>query len=109
MALYMSANPVQIRQGTIHGLQNRWGEIVRQARRVLVIGVQPYAEDSHIWGPLAHCRGDIAYVGSKLSFEQWKVAHRPDKPGVWLGSRWADCLGETADFLSERTDRTARL
>lgn len=104
MALYMNAKPVQIGQATIHGLQKRWGEIVEQAKRVLVIGVRPYPQDHHIWTPLADCEGEVGYVGPKADFEDWRAAHRPDKPGVWVGRRWSDCLKDTADFFAEATD-----
>ena len=102
MALYMNAKPIQIGQDVIHALQQQWGEWVKQAKRVLIIGVRPYPEDEHIWGPLAACEGHIGYVGPESVFNEWKDLYRAGKSSIWVGSRWHQCLEDCIAFLAGR-------
>lgn len=101
MALYMDAKPIQIGQAVVHQIQKRWGEVVRNAKRVLIVGVHPYPQDAHIWGPLAQSQGELAYVGPKQAFENWMRNHRQGELGQWLGAQWDQCFSETVSFISE--------
>lgn len=101
MALYMKAKPIQIGQFVIHGLQRRWGEHVRQAERVLVVGVRPYPEDMHIWGPLAECPGELGYIGPEDQFIKWNETHRNSRLSRWLGPRWDASFSQSVSFVSE--------
>lgn len=87
MALYMNAKPIQIGQSVVHGLQLRWGEQVRKAKRILIIGVRPYSEDTHIWGPLAECSGELGFVGPEQDFIEWREKYRSSKYSLWIGPR----------------------
>ena len=101
MALYMNSKPIQIGQSVIHGLQRRWGEHMRQAERVLVVGVRPYPDDTHIWGPLAECPGELGYIGPEDEFNKWKEAHRNSKLSRWIGPRWDACFSQSVSFVLE--------
>ena len=102
MALYMNAKPIQIGQSVIHGLQLRWGDRVRKAKKVLAIGVRPYPEDTHIWGPLAECKGELGFIGPKQVFNEWREKYRSNKSSLWIGSRWNTCFSESASFILEK-------
>jgi hypothetical protein len=101
MALYMNAKPIQIGQSVIHGLQLRWGDRVRKAKKILVIGARPYHEDTHIWEPLAECNGELGFIGPKQVFNEWREKYRSNKSSLWIGSRWHTCFSESASFILE--------
>ena len=100
MALYMTSKPVQIGQQVILSLQQQWGDNVKAAERLLVVGVRPYPDDGHIWGPIAECAGTVGYVGPKEEFDTWASACRTG-PSTWLGARWDACFDESVAFLAE--------
>lgn len=99
MALYMKAKPIQIGQSVIQDLQSRWADVVTTAKRILLVGVRPYPQDSHIWDPLARTKADLAFVGGKEEFDTWMTDHRQGSPGICLGSRWQRCFSETVTFV----------
>lgn len=101
MALYMKAKPVQIGKSIIQRLQENWSQVVQNTKRILIIGVKPYTEDLHIWKPLAKSQAEIAYVGSKASFTEWKSTYRPNQKAQYLGDRWNKCFNKTVSFISE--------
>ncbi len=101
MALYMTAKPIQIGQSVILDLQKRWGELVHDAERVLVIGVRPYPPDTHIWQPLADFAGELGFIGQEVDLRHWQEAHRSGKPTRLLGPRWDACFAQTVAFIRE--------
>ena len=101
MALYMNGKPVQIGRGVIDSLQQRWSVQVKEAKRILVVGVRPYPEDPHVWEPLGDSQGELGYVGPEDEFNHWRASYRPEKPAVWMGTRWDGCFEDSVDFLAE--------
>jgi hypothetical protein len=52
MCMYMKEKPTQVGGNEIKAIQAKWAEYVRNAEKLLIIGVRPFMDDSHIWEPL---------------------------------------------------------
>ena len=89
MSLYARGKPAHIAPNWIDEVQRLWTEAVEGAEMVVVVGVLPNAEDTHVWGPLGRLKGELVYVGGRAEFEEWRRAHRPKGASRFLGKRWA--------------------
>ena len=99
MCLYMQSKPIQIGQSWITEQQRRWSEIIRNAKRVLVIGVQPYPSDTHVWTPLAETNASLGYIGPEEQFRDWTSMYRKERKSELLGERWEEAFDCAIDFL----------
>jgi len=100
MALYMSPKNVQIAPSQIRAIQEGWKQAVLEAQRVLVIGVHPYPQDSHVWGPLAETEAKLGYIGAEKAFQDWVVGYRKKWESEFLGHSWLGSFDSTLEFLS---------
>ena len=100
MCLYMSGKHVQIGASTIQTLQDKWRKAVLEAAKVLIIGVAPNIEDTHIWQPIGETPATIGYVGDREFFESWATDQRASSGlTVVLGSRWDQSFSSSLEFL----------
>jgi len=56
----------------IQELRNLSAQVISDASVVIIIGVRPNKEDSHIWGPIQNTSANLNYIGSKNHFKDWK-------------------------------------
>lgn len=59
--------PVQIQQ-----IRNIWCESASNAALVVVIGVAPRQNDTHVWEALESARGDVRYIGADEHLIEWR-------------------------------------
>lgn len=105
MSLYMPGKHVQVGGAAIADVQITWAELVGQAAKVLTIGVNPFPEDEHVWGPLSNTTAMMGHVGNKAHFEAWVTGHRPkSRRSVFLGSSWSASFDAALSFLEETSD-----
>lgn len=76
MSLFMKGKPVQVSPQSVAAIQQEWGSAVLRASTIIVVGVNPNPEDSHIWDPLATTAADLWYCGAPAQFHQWSKSHR---------------------------------
>ena len=67
-------------------LVDRWGEIVRNAQSVVVVGASPRPEEERIWGPLSETPAVLVYVGDRGAFNRWVASHRRHGPSEFAGT-----------------------
>jgi hypothetical protein len=76
IAIYAEGKKIKVSPDFINDQQKQWVEIVRNARRVCIIGTRIYPPDAHIWDTLAASKADIYYYGAvesdRIEFEEWK-------------------------------------
>lgn len=92
LAIFMHGKPCQTSPDLLLNWQQEFKSAVLSAKRIAVVGVNPNAADSHIWGPLSQTSGTLFYCGEQTAFEKWKSAHREDRPVQFVGERFADCI-----------------
>ena len=63
-----------------------WGEEVRKAATVVVIGARRVEQDPHVWEPLRDTAARRLYIGGKSDFDAWHDLN----PGRWehVAERW---------------------
>ena len=66
-------------------LVDRWGDIVRHAQSVVVVGANPCPEEARIWGPLSETPAVLVYVGDRGAFNRWVASHRRHGPSEFAG------------------------
>ncbi|MBU6400344.1 MAG: hypothetical protein KGS61_08500 [Verrucomicrobia bacterium] len=98
MALYAKGKSISMSPGAIRDAQARWNQRVMSAEKVLLIGVAPNPEDSHIWDSLTKTSATVGFVGSRDMFESWT---RPSSAGgkIFLGRYWSGAEKQANEFL----------
>lgn len=89
MALYAKGKPVSVAPALLANAQRKWDEVVREARLVVVIGVNPNPDDAHVWAPLAETDAELLYIGGVKSFRNWQNEFRNNKKCTVLASTWS--------------------
>jgi hypothetical protein len=56
----------------IFQIRQIWGQAIRNASLIVVIGVAPRKYDRHVWDPLHDARGDIVYIGGNSDANDWR-------------------------------------
>lgn len=99
MAVYSRGKPVQIASQIIQQIQKFWATAIESASTVVIIGVNPYPVDSHIWQPLSTTKAKLLFVGNENTFSIWRSEYRRDKDSVYLGSHFGSCIEAISNNL----------
>lgn len=74
IACYMRGKPTLFCRDFVLLQQAEFAEQAKRAQRIIVIGLRPVAQDTHIWQPLSRSRARLGYVGlpkDAEAFETW--------------------------------------
>jgi hypothetical protein len=75
IASYAEGKPVRICGKAVAHLQRQWQSVVKEADRVLIVGVRVVEQDFHIWKPLMETSAEVVYFGFLTSdcdsFDHW--------------------------------------
>src|ERR1017187_6548376 len=74
--LYMRGKPLSVSPGVIESVQSMWRTAVSGSTAVFCVGVNPNAEDRHIWDPIAITPANLHFIGGKAGFDEWIAQHR---------------------------------
>lgn len=84
MSVYAAGKRTPYNGGWTLNQRRMWGNIVRDARRVVVIGVKLVEADTHLWVPLAANQGAVMYINPSAddqdSFRDWSRRERHHAP-----------------------------
>jgi len=89
MSYYRSDKYTQIGEDDILDIRGMWKRVVENASRIGIIGVKPYKEDDHIWGPLSETDAQIIYIGGQDHFKNWTAEFR-DRNDIFISERFGD-------------------
>jgi len=104
MCLYMEGKPTQVARGTIKAIQKAAQDEVSMAKAVVVVGVHPNPQDTHIWYSIASCQGRVGYVGPSVQdFTEWAEEYRPEAENLILAEDFQTGVVQIADFI-ERSE-----
>lgn len=99
MALYAAGKPISMSPGPVEAAQKRWNEHIHRCSKLLIIGVNPFPEDGHIWNSIAESNATIATIGDERAFEDWGAQVEKSDSLVILGSRWNKCADDAIEFI----------
>lgn len=97
MSLYMRGKPLNVSPTAIASILKLWTQQVLEARLIVVAGVRPWPDDTHIWGPLATTDAPLLFVGNAAEVGAWAGASRRGSTEV-IGAR----VNESYDNLIGR-------
>lgn len=99
MALIMKEKPIQVSKFILNHYQNIWREILEGKHKLIVIGVNPNNDDTHIWNPLMTTLSKIHYVGDPRPVKglESKFLSKP----VFLGKKFHECLDKIFSIFME--------
>jgi hypothetical protein len=104
MSHYSVGKESKVDRGLINLQRELYAQQVREADKVVIIGVACQPRDEHIWGPLAQCDAKIGCVDPKPhAFLQW--SRENDVRHKVIAASFEDCLtesrlsGDFAEFL----------
>ncbi len=107
MCLYLEGKPTQVATGTVKAIQKNLQDEISEAKVVVVVGVHPNPEDTHIWDSIASCQGDVGYIGTSSEvFVHWAKEYRPQGRSIFLAESFESGVVQIADFI-ERSENVS--
>ncbi|MFZ1077371.1 MAG: hypothetical protein WAN47_08090 [Nitrosotalea sp.] len=101
MCLYMDKKPTQISPSVIGKIQQNWLTSIGKANKVLIIGVRPNPNDTHIWNPIIETNAMVGYIGSNEDFIKYVKQKRENKDTKFIGRRWNEAFDDSITFVSQ--------
>lgn len=92
LSVFMEGKPVQTNPPFVAEIQTIWGDMVRRADAVGIIGVRPHPADAHIWTPLAETSARLVVIGNEAEYRQWADAAGRSANLDVVGSRFTPAL-----------------
>ena len=89
-------------QAFLTGQRTRFNDLVKNAERIIVIGVKIREHDTHIWETIKNADGRFIYCSGpfeKNLFDSWTNTHRPNKENKFIGGFWSDKFDEVFNEL----------
>lgn len=74
MSYYMNGKPTTAGKNFLNRLQQYWEDQIKNAQKLLIIGVNPHFPDTHIWIPITTTKANIGYIGRKKAYQTLKNA-----------------------------------
>ena len=71
---------------------------IKNAEKIILIGIAPHIPDSHIWDVLAKTKGHIYYIGNKKKFEEW-IESSDIKKYTFINNRFQEGFSELNKIL----------
>ncbi len=99
MSLYAPGKPNQMGRATIEAMQKNWQAYLLSVNKVIIIGVNPFPQDAHIWDYIACCPGHLYYIGDKEKFTKWASDHRRMDTYSFLGNKLECCYDDLEQVL----------
>jgi len=99
MSIYLRDTYNQPAHPQLIELLQRWGNIVRSAQNVVVVGAQPYPKEDRIWGPLSDTPARVTYVGDPGAFNRWVANNRTGGQSEFAGSTFDQGFEMVVDAL----------
>jgi len=76
MSLYSFGRNSLVAGTRIQKIRNTWSGYVSRASLIVVIGVKPNCEDTHVWNPIKETKSaNLFYIGSQEDFKIWASAN----------------------------------
>lgn len=100
MSLYMRGKPLNVSPTAIAAILTMWTQQVIEARLVVVVGVRPWPDDTHIWGPLAETNAPLLFVGNAAEVRSWAGASRRGSTEV-IGARVNECYDKLMGRIND--------
>lgn len=82
--------------------RTRFNHLVKNAERIIVIGVRIREYDTHIWETIKNAKGRFIYCSGpseKNLFNSWTNIHRSDKENIFIDGYWSDKFDEVLNEL----------
>ena len=102
MCYYMEKKVTQIAPSQIQDIQNTLRKELASARNIIVIGVRPNPEDTHIWDVIAGSQHPLYYVSpSKEDFMKWSGIYRKGRPSHQLACNFQTSIDLIIDLVAK--------
>ena len=69
---------------------------------MLIIGVRPNPNDTHIWNPIIETNAIVGYIGSNSDFIKYVEKKRNGKTTKFIGYRWNEVFDDSITFVREK-------
>ncbi|NNE47778.1 MAG: hypothetical protein HKN37_14080 [Rhodothermales bacterium] len=99
MAMYMPGKNTQVGQRYLRRMQARFRERVAESRTVVLIGVRPWDEDTHLWPSIYSTSARVLYVGSDEDYRILASNRGRTRATLHIGDRFARVLDVLADEM----------
>lgn len=89
--------------GAVKKFQLKAGHHLLRAKDVILIGVAPNEEDTHIWGPLAETEAMLHFSDFDGRVNKWCEQNRTSRPYRFIGKDFLASAGSIIRLLSEKS------
>jgi hypothetical protein len=99
MAIYVEGKVTQMGQHYLWRVQERFRQRVLACDTVVLIGVQPWPADTHVWTGIFHTKARILYVGSTSGFEELQRRRGSSTVNLFLGRKFESVLEDVVENM----------
>lgn len=92
MCAYTRGKPSHVNKHVLDEGQKSWQEKVLDADNIIIVGVKPTIDDTHIWLNLSNTKAKIFFCGDESEFLQWQSFSK--RKDVFLCEHFVDVLGK---------------
>ncbi len=94
MVVFMEGKPTAVCPNLLRAMQEAFDKVVREAKTVLIVGVNPHIVDTHIWDCISETDAEIVFCGDETAYEKWQAECRCDGPARFVGRYFAEAVGD---------------
>ncbi len=94
MVVFMEGKPTAVCPNLLRAMQEAFDKVVREAKTVLIVGVNPHIVDTHVWDCISETDAEIVFCGDETAYEKWKAECRRDGPARFVGRYFAEAVGD---------------
>jgi len=98
MAYYMQNKPTITNKSFLEKLQKEWKAQIKKSNKIILIGIKPNPQDTHIWNPIISSNAKIGYVGSASGFKALKKMN-PKKSPVQIATSFETSISAIESFV----------
>lgn len=108
MCLYMRGKKSIIAPDQIELIASEFKQLLISADTVVVIGVRPNPEDTHIWDNLRMREGNLFMIAGEEECEKWNDEHRQGKHFDWISNRFQAGFEKLCSVLDEAVHEVSK-
>lgn len=99
MAIYVEGKVTQMGQQYLYRAQNRFQRRVLSCDKVVLVGVRPWPDDTHVWKAIFETGAATLYVGSKKDFRVLQERRGPNRNCEFVAEQFEDAIEKLIDMI----------
>jgi hypothetical protein len=104
MSIYAKGKEINIARNYIKKLVDEFQNAVQSAEIIVIIGIKPNSDDTHIWDCIINSNANLYYVGNRKLFDKLVKKNRKDKISKCLSRTFESGFDKICNTLDDYFD-----